>query len=99
MVDHKVLRKLAERAGASSPDWYAFVQAATPSAILSLLDETEALRKDAERYGWLSRQNWWTSDMLVVAGGAESVKLGAECLSGDFLDTRIDSAMAQEGRA
>lgn len=59
----------------------------------------QALRKDAERYRWLSRQNWWSSDMFVVTGGAQAVKLGGICPSGLMLDAKIDSAMAQEGRA
>lgn len=55
----KDLRTLAEAAKATegSPEWYAhdeaFMEAVTPDAILSLLDERDALKADAARYRWL----------------------------------------------
>ena len=93
MVDHKKLRELAY-----SPDLLnAYCN--VPATVIALLDEIDGLRKDAERYRWLSRRRWWSSDMFVVTGGAQSVKLGVQCPSGRLLDVKIDSAMAQEGES
>jgi len=68
-MNHEQLRKLASNVGKSMRDADLFDQAITPSRIIALLDEIEALkahaeaypfrgeiealRKDAERYRWL----------------------------------------------
>lgn len=60
MSDRSELKKLADEAivfaGLNGEISYAqelFIAAATPSAVLALIAEVEALRKDAERYRWL----------------------------------------------
>lgn len=50
----------------------------------------------ASYYTWLRDRHWYDSQMFVVTGGKESVKLGVVCPSGDRLDTMIAEAIAQE---
>lgn len=50
----------------------------------------------AAYYKWLREQHWSDSQMFVVTGGKESVKLGVVCPSGDRLDTMIAEAIAKE---
>lgn len=50
----------------------------------------------AAYYKWLREQHWYDSQMFVVTGGKESVKLGVVCPSGDRLDTMIAEAIAKE---
>ncbi|RTX02962.1 hypothetical protein [Pseudomonas aeruginosa] len=74
MTDHAELRRLAEdviRIERSEDEpisaaWDLFDSAATPKAVLALLDEidrlkaeNEALRKDAARYRWLIASAWY----------------------------------------
>ncbi|QHF03317.1 hypothetical protein N015_13235 [Pseudomonas asturiensis] len=44
----------------SGPD-AEFIASASPAAVLELIAENEALRKDAERYRWLSKRDRWAS--------------------------------------
>ncbi|WGV20451.1 ead/Ea22-like family protein [Pseudomonas putida] len=64
----------------------AFIAAASPASILDLLDENEALRKDAERYRWL-RDGAGYCDTRDIPGMAPA-----------RMDAFIDAAMAK-GRA
>ena len=55
--------------------------------------EVDALRKDAERYRRLRSFHWNDSPLAVVRDPRRQVKLGADCPSGDILDTVIDAAI------
>lgn len=57
-----------------------FIAAANPAAVLALIAEVEALRKDAERYRWLRQ---YTVKSLAVSGALAS------------LDRDIDAAMTK----
>ena len=52
--------------------------------------EIAALRKNAERYGWLRAQHWNDGLMCVVEDPKKAVKLGPSL---DRLDEQIDAAM------
>lgn len=74
----------------------AYYRAANPAAVLELIAEIEALRKDAERYRWLR-------DDSIDPGAVIDKKVGVssggypiwEYRSGDDLDSAIDSAMSK----
>lgn len=79
----------------------AFIAAANPSAILSLLDELEQYRKDAERYRWLREQEAEQGLAVLHVSGWERP---ATCWAttypdAELLDAAIDAAMAKEGGA
>jgi len=59
----------------------------------ALLDERDALAKDAERYRWLRMADWWDSHLCAVRNPAKQVKLGSDCPSRDRLDDAIDAAL------
>lgn len=54
-------------------------------------------KRDAERYRWLRVQQWNKSNLFVVAGGKERIKLSTDCPSLDRLDAAID-ALAQDNK-
>jgi hypothetical protein len=55
--------------------------------------ELAALKGDAERYRWLRKQSWTQRGLFVVsANGADVVRLGTNCPSGDLLDAAIKQA-------
>lgn len=62
----------------------AFYRAANPAAVLALIAEVEALRKDAERYRWLRNP----SDGVVVRDRQSHLR-------GEYMDIRIDAAMSE----
>lgn len=76
----------------------AFIAAANPSTILSLLDELEACRKDAERYRWLRNQEAEYGISAVFISGWERA---ATCWATTYpdardLDAAIDAAMQEQ---
>lgn len=64
------------------------------SSYLKILEEVEALRKDAERYRWLRSQHWDKNTMCVVTSPKSCVKLGSICPSGELLDFDIDTYLS-----
>ena len=54
------------------------------------------LREDAERYRWLRSQDWFCGPLCVIRDPKRVLTrgsgLGADCPSGDRLDTAIDEA-------
>lgn len=62
-----------------------FIAAANPAAVLALIAENEALRKDAERYRWL-RDGAGYCDTRDIPGMAPA-----------RMDDFIDQAMSKEG--
>lgn len=60
-----------------------------------LAAEVDALRKDAERYRWLRKQNWFDSDIAVVRSPNESIKIGYDCQSNERLDNYIDNEIKE----
>lgn len=82
----------------------AYIAAANPAAILSLLDELQTLRsertawrvtaenaeKDAARYRWLRAQNWEENRLGVVVRPKDNTKLGCFLPSDTLLDDTID---------
>lgn len=76
----------------------AFIAAANPAAVLSLLDELEAFRKDAGRYRLLRQAHWWESPLCVVRDPKRQVKPGTDCPSGERLDEAVDTLKSQEAR-
>jgi hypothetical protein len=65
----------------------------------TLATETRAVMpnaRDAERYRKLRTQTWDSSDLFVVAGGKNRVKLGASCLSFELLDAAVDAIPASK---
>lgn len=54
--------------------------------------EYEKLKLDAERYRWLREQSWVNSNLIVVFGGKDRLKLGTDCPSLMRLDQAIDQA-------
>jgi len=81
-TSHEELRKLALRVNESMRDDDLFEMAVTPSRVIALLDEIEALRKDAERYALLRRGQHWS----VVDGIGNTLRA-------ENLDDAIDRAM------
>lgn len=81
---HEQLRKLAEDAVLADTDsrLIAFQNKANPQTIIALLDEIEALRKDAERYSLIRRGQHWS----VVDGIGNTLRA-------ENLDEAIDRAM------
>jgi hypothetical protein len=93
MTDYIELKMLAESLTAHAEDSFylpctvAFERAATPSAVLALIAESESLRQDAARYRWLNRQRrsvWrelgaapmnMTGELIDAAMGKESHEL------------------------
>ncbi|WP_369070804.1 hypothetical protein [Burkholderia gladioli] len=61
------------------------------------ISESEDVR-DAARYRWLRSQQWNESVFAVVRDPKRSVKLGADCPSGQRLDEEIDSSIATQTR-
>lgn len=57
--------------------------------------ELDGLRKDAGRYRWLRKQNWFDSDISVVRSPNESIKIGYDCPSTERLDDYIDNEMKE----
>ena len=57
--------------------------------------ENESLKKDAARYRWLRKQNWFDSDIAVVRSPNESIKLGYDCPSTERLDDYIDNEIKE----
>ena len=51
-------------------------------------------RKDQARYQWIRQQNWCDSNLCVVTKPRTNLKLGAYCPSLEFLDDKIDAAIA-----
>ena len=78
-----------------SKDNAEFHAAASPAAVLELIAEVESLRKDAARYRWLRKKNWFDSDIAVVRSPNESVKLGYDCPSNERLDNYIDNEIKE----
>lgn len=72
-----------------------FYGRATPTAVLELISEIESLKKDAARYRWLRKKNWFDSDIAVVRSPNESVKLGYDCPSNERLDNYIDNEIKE----
>lgn len=70
------------------------VERSTEREIMQLA-EIEALRRDAERYRWLRKQNWFDSDIAVVRSPNESIKIGYDCPSTERLDDYIDNEMKE----
>ena len=62
--------------------------------IISLVEENESLRADAERYRWLRTADWWRDPVCVIRNPKEQAKLGSDCPSGERLDAAIDSAIS-----
>lgn len=74
------------------------VLAATPEAILALIAENDALRKDAKRYRWLREQEAERGVCIINVGEWTA---GATCIattfhSAEFADEMVDAAMAKE---
>lgn len=69
-----------------------YYRAANPAAILALIAENAALRKDAERYRFLRQQHWNDSEFAVVCQPKKALKLGFDCPSKERLDAAIDKA-------
>lgn len=90
-------------ATASHEDCAAFIAAANPATVLALLDEIEALRKDAERYRWLrlggnedGELDRW-EDVGYVCGVSVCTDYGLQqTLDSESLDEAIDAAMQRE---
>ena len=61
----------------------------------SMKQEIESLKKDAARYRWLRKQNWFDSDIAVVRSPNESIKIGYDCPSTERLDDYIDNEMKE----
>ena len=72
-----------------------FYGRATPTAVLELISEVESMKKDAARYRWLRKQNWFDSDIAVVRSPNESIKIGYDCPSTERLDDYIDNEMKE----
>lgn len=73
-----------------------YIAAANPAAVLALIAEVEALRKDAERYKWLSAEGNWVARMF----GKWRAHVGeyGDSAPTEWHDTReeaIDAAMAK----
>lgn len=62
----------------------------------ALRADLAAAQRDAERYRWMRAQQWDTSNLFVVAGGKDRVKLGTDCPSSERLDALVDAAIASE---
>lgn len=63
--------------------------------VKKLILENESLKKDAARYRWLRKKNWFDSDIAVVRSPNESVKLGYDCPSNERLDNYIDNEIKE----
>jgi len=61
--------------------------------VAALEAECAELREHATLYRWLRTQNWYSSNLFVVAGGKSRVQLGTDCPSLDRLDDAIRAAM------
>ncbi len=59
--------------------------------LYQLVDDADSLRKDAERYRWLRKQNWNTVPLAVVCDPVHAIKLGHDAPSGTRLDDAIDA--------
>lgn len=75
----------------------AYIAAANPAAILALLDELEAAKRDAARYRFLRDDgvpddDGYADDALLVYRG-----FGESSLLPDQLDAAIDAAIATQG--
>lgn len=68
------------------------------AAIHAARNEAEAMRADAERYRWLREQEWFESNLCVLRDPkrvlTQGIGLGADCPSGNRLDSAIDTARA-----
>lgn len=56
--------------------------------------ERDELKKDAARYRWLRKQQWYEAAICVVAHPKEAINLGSYCPALDLLDEAIDTASA-----
>lgn len=83
--DKDRLRELAKRSGVN--DWRCrqFERACTPELILSLLEENEALAKDAARYRWVRTAGAWDSE------------IGLNSKTPEQYDAEVDAAMQHKG--
>ena len=72
-----------------------FCAAANPATVLALLDEIEALRKDAELYRALRAMHWYSSPLAVVLNPKEAVNPGSYCPSGNQLDEILKEHMSE----
>ena len=63
--------------------------------VKNLMRESLSLKKDAARYRWLRKQNWFDSDIAVVRSPNESIKIGYDCPSTERLDDYIDNEMKE----
>ena len=75
----------------------AYILAANPAAILSLIAELEQAKKDAERYRWLaghcrSTSEHWGGRWSIVVDGPAPKSHDSE----DDFDAAIDAAIAKE---
>lgn len=55
-----------------------------------MIDDLEALRRDAERYRCLREMSWFDSPLAVVTDPRKSVRLGVDCPSHERLDEMVD---------
>ncbi|NLC21504.1 MAG: ead/Ea22-like family protein [Halomonadaceae bacterium] len=69
-----------------------FIATANPATVLTLLDEIETLRKNAELYRALRAMHWHDSPLAVVRNPKVAIKPGHDCPSGDRLDEAIMEA-------
>lgn len=96
MSDYSELKRLAEGLEAHAEDSFylpctiAFERAATPAAVLELIAEVEALRKDAERYQWLRANNYYAHVQVMDADGSMPYVYSEE------LDRSVDFARKGE---
>lgn len=75
----------------------AYILAANPAAILSLIAELEQVKKDAERYRWLaascrSTSEHWGGRWSIIIDGPAPKSHDSE----DDFDAAIDAAIAKE---
>lgn len=101
MYDSDELRALATDAQAGSRPAKAILRREmTPETVLALLDEIEALRKDAERYR-LIRQGKALTVRVPVKDKHVTYCIGDKPESGfpEAFDAAIDAAMTQGGDA
>lgn len=102
MYDSEKIRAAAQEINASySPPTAAMERAfraeVTPIAVLSMLDEIERLRKDAERYRWIKSKK---EDFDNMAGAScHATKLSNILKRRDDWDAAIDAARTQGGDA
>ena len=61
-----------------------------------MMQESDGVGRDAERYRWLRKQHWDEADLCVVVRPKEAVKLGHDCPSLERLDEVIDASMLSE---